>query len=45
MDVAFHQPGNPACLDANDAVNRPPSNVRILRAHVLHGAEEYSEGQ
>lgn len=45
VDVAFHQPGDPARMDANDAASRPPSDVRILRPHVLHGAEEYPEGQ
>lgn len=45
VDLALHQPGDPCCLDANDVVNRSPPNVRKLCAHVLHGAEEYSEGQ
>lgn len=45
VDLALRQPGDPRCLDANDVVNRSPPNVRKLCAHVLHGAEEYSEGQ
>ncbi|KAK1134803.1 hypothetical protein K0M31_007574 [Melipona bicolor] len=39
------QSGNPARLDANDAVNRPRSKVWTLRAHVLYRTEEHSEGQ
>lgn len=45
VGLAHHQPGDPCCLDANDVVNRSPPNVRKLCAHVLHRAEEYSEGQ
>lgn len=44
LDTALHQRGNFARLDTNDAANRPLSNVGILRAHVLHGAEEHPEG-
>lgn len=45
MAIALRKHNDLIGLDTNDATDRSVPDVGLLRAHVLHSAEEHAEGQ